>query len=57
MCHGVNSNNTQSVTILKNKTVWIMTFYFSYNYLTKEKTLFIESICDILESKEENSIL
>jgi hypothetical protein len=30
-----------------------MTFYFSCNVLTKEKALFIVSICDILESKEE----
>ena len=34
-----------------------MTFYFSYNVLTKEKALFIVSVCDILERKEENSIL
>jgi len=34
-----------------------MTFYFSYNVLIKEEALFIVSVCDILESKEENAIL
>lgn len=53
MHYGVSSNNTLSATILKYKTVWIMTFFFSYNVLTKEKALFILSVCDILESKEE----
>jgi len=37
MCHGVSSNNTPSVAILKYKTVWIMTFYFSLMFLLKRK--------------------
>jgi hypothetical protein len=53
MRYGVSSNNTPSATLFKYKTVCIMTFFFSYNVLTKEKALFILSVCDILESKEE----